>query len=399
MVETPAAAPFYAQGNFAPVELEVFQEHLQVEGSIPPELDGLYLRNGPNPLDHNFTKHWFVGDGMLHGVDLSGGAARWYRNRYVQTDELAAKRGGVVAEDAHRLGRSEANTNVVAHAGRILALVEDAVPTQVAPTLETIGAYDFGGRLATPFTAHPVACPLTGELHFFGYSAQEPVVTYHVADAAGELMRSVEIAVGAPTMMHGFAITTRNAVFMDLPVVADESLLATGIPFRWSDDYGARVGLIDRGAVEDTVRWFDVDPCYVFHPLNAYEDQDGSTVVDVVRYDVLWRGGPGTKGIEPAYLHRWRIGADGRVSEERRDYRTIEFPRGDPRYIGVPYRFGYAIRTDETGSGIGSRTIITYDVVSGRSSEFGFEEGTILSEFVMVPASVDAAEGEGWLIG
>lgn len=399
MMETPAAAPFYAQGNFAPVDREVVEERLRIEGTIPPELDGLYLRNGPNPPDRDFTRHWFVGAGMLHGVDLSGGTARWYRNRYVQTDKLMEKTGGPVAADSIALGRSEANTNIVAHGGRLLALVEDAIPTEVTPTLETVGAYDYDGKLSTPFTAHPMTCPVTGEMHFFGYSAMEPIIHYHVADPSGGLIRSTELAVGAPTMMHGFALSSKNAVFMDLPVVVDPALFAIGMPFKWHDDYPARVGLIDRAATTDTVRWFNIDPCYVFHPLNAYEDADGATVIDVVRYDELWRGGPRTDKIEPAYLHRWRIDASGKVSEERRDDRTIEFPRGDPRYVGLPHRFGYAIRTDATGSGIGSRTLITYDVFSGRSSEYSFEEGTILSELVMVPVSHDAGEGEGWLIG
>ncbi|MFC7556382.1 carotenoid oxygenase family protein [Pseudoroseomonas wenyumeiae] len=102
--------------------MEVSSDILRVEGSIPPELDGAYLRNGPDPIDHNFTKHWFVSDGMLPGVDLSGGAARWYRNRYGKTKMLAEKRGTDTISDGAMGSHNAANTNVVSHGGKVFAL-------------------------------------------------------------------------------------------------------------------------------------------------------------------------------------------------------------------------------------------------------------------------------------
>jgi carotenoid cleavage dioxygenase len=91
-------------------------------------------------------------------------------------------------------------------------------------------------------------------------------------------------------MIHDFALTERHVVFMDLPVVFDLELAAAGsIPYRWSDDYGARVGVMPRGGSNADVRWLEIAPCYVFHPLNAYEAADGTLVMDVVRYAELWR--------------------------------------------------------------------------------------------------------------
>jgi len=379
MMETPAARPFYAQGNFAPVEREVTSGALEVEGAIPPNLDGVYIRNGPNPA-RGESPYWFTGEGMLHGVALSGGAASWYRNRYVGE------------------GKSAANTSVVAHAGRLFALVENAVPTQVGAELETLGQYDFGGRLKTPFTAHPIVDPATGEMHFFGYSPMAPYLTYHRADAAGVLQQSTAVDVKGPTMMHAFVLTDAQAIFMDLPVVFDWALAARGMPFCWSDDYGARLGLARLGPMSEPARWVDIDPCYVFHPLNAFED-GAETVIDVVRYDEMWRGGPPADRFESAYLYRWRIGQDGRVHEQRLDDRSIEFPRVDPRRAGLPYRFGYAVRTDEAGGGIGSGTVVKYDLETGGAAEYVFPDGTLLSELAFTPASAAAGEDEGWLIG
>src|SRR4029453_10278845 len=156
------------------------------------------------------------------GVRLENGRAAWYRNRWVQTKALANPELSFVKEDGS-VDRTivVANTNVIGHAGRIYALVENGFPTAPGPAPETRGTRDFGGKLASAFTAHPKPCPKTGELHFFGYGFFPPFLTYHVLDRRGELVKSGEIPVPGPTMMHDFAITERHVLFMDLPVVFD----------------------------------------------------------------------------------------------------------------------------------------------------------------------------------
>ena len=132
------AKPFHLQGNFAPVTDEVSDRALEVEGTIPPELNGLYARNGANPVT-GVSGHWFMGQGMLHGVRLEGGRAAWYRNRYVRTpyleDETAPRRGPDGTPDRTR---SAANTHVISHNGRILALEEGSFPYVMDPELNTI---------------------------------------------------------------------------------------------------------------------------------------------------------------------------------------------------------------------------------------------------------------------
>ncbi len=161
---------FHLRGNYAPVSDEVTAFDLPVEGALPAELDGLYLRNGSNPRSGS-SDHWFVGEGMLHGVRLEAGRALWYRNRYVRTPSFVDAERNVIGEDGSLdlAAGGPANTHVIGHAGRILALVEIAHPTQVSAELETVGSHDFGGKLSTGMTAHPKRCPRSGELHFFGY--------------------------------------------------------------------------------------------------------------------------------------------------------------------------------------------------------------------------------------
>jgi carotenoid cleavage dioxygenase len=177
--------------------------------------------------------------------------------------------------------------------------------------------------------------------------------------------------------------------------------MAGKLPFRWSDDYGARVGVMPHGGRNNDVRWYEIAPCYVAHVFNAYEDESGGIVVDVVRFaDILressdWREAP----VDPSALHRWRIDlAAGRVSEQQLDDRLIEFPRVDDRRMGRPYRYGYVVCAPRGGYAATGSAIVKYDLRSGSAEVHDFGEGCIPSEPVFVPASANAAEGEGWLM-
>ncbi|MEE2663304.1 MAG: carotenoid oxygenase family protein [Myxococcota bacterium] len=388
--------PFHLVGNYAPVPDEVTVFDLAVEGALPPELDGLLLRNGPNPRS-GASPHWFAGDGMLHGLRLEAGRALWYRNRYVRTPSFLDPEREVIGESGVDLGAGgPANTHVVEHAGRILALVEIAHPCEVDAELETVGIRDFGGALKTAMTAHPKRCPLTGELHFFGYGFAPPWLTYHVADAAGQLVHSTEIPVAGPTMIHDFAITEGHAVFLDLPVVLDaERATQGGMPYAWSDSYGARVGVLPRRGVGEQTRWFEIEPCYVFHPVNAYETGDRITL-DVARYPELWR--ERSDHFEPAHLHRFELDlAAGRVSETALDERRVEFPRLDERRVGRTYRFGYTMGQFSMTTGT-SRYLLKYDFKRGVGREHDFGAGRGGSEGIFVPASAAAGEDEGFVL-
>jgi carotenoid cleavage dioxygenase-like enzyme len=390
--------PFHLSGNFAPVPDEITSTDLEVEGSIPPELRGAYYRNGPNPVSGN-SAHWFQGDGMLHGVRLEGGRAAWYRNRWVQTRYLSEGEDNVVfVNEKGEVDRTaaKANTHVVCHAGRLLALVESSLPTEMTRELETVGLHDFDGRLDTAMTAHPKFCPKTGEMHFFGYGFAPPFLTYHVADADGKLVHSEEIPVQGPTMIHDFAVTASHAIFMDLPVVFSPENLGAGMPYAWSDDYGARLGVMPRGGSAADLRWFEVDPCYVFHAVNAYDEGDG-IVMDVARYPELWRGD--ANHFNTAKLHRWRFDlASGKVSEEALDDRGVEFPRIDPRCETLPHRYGWAVGFQEGPDGPSLNTLLRYDLRGGATVEHDFGPARAPGEAVFVPASETSAEDEGWVL-
>jgi carotenoid cleavage dioxygenase-like enzyme len=401
MQERAGATPFWMKGPFAPVKEEVTAIDLPVEGAIPPELCGLYVRNGANPR-RGQSGHWFLGDGMVHGVSIRDGKAEWYRNRWVRTPIFEGQpRTAMSNFDLHY---SLANTSVMSHANRIFALVENTLPMELTRDLDTAGFYDFGGALKTPCTAHPKICPKTREMHFFGYRVFPPSLTYHVADAEGNLMKSIEIPMKGPTMAHDFALTSGHAIFMDLPVVFDLSAAMSGksMPFSWSDSYGARLGILPRGKGAESMRWVEVEPCYVYHVANAFETDDGSIVLDVARYGEHWRDGPPSHAfsIQTAYLTRWTIAPGAtKASEQQLDDRTVEFPRIDDRRTGRAHNAVYAIATDgAVASGVFTG-LVKYDLKSGRVESNDFEGVGVPSEFTLVAGGPDAGEDEGFLLG
>ena len=407
----------YLTGNFAPVTEEVTAFDLPVEGQLPPELNGRLIRNGPNPIkvENEAGYHWFTGDGMLHGIELREGRAASYRNRWVRTDRAAEALGEAPipdqVDDVFIGGGSVANTHVVPHAGKVFALVETCLPTEVTPDLETVGRYDFGGRLRSSMTAHPKIDPVTGDMVFFGYDVMGPPwLRYHVVDAAGQLVRSEDIAIAGPAMVHDFAITEHHVVFFDLPVVFDMALVGTRFPFSWVPDYGARVGVMPRDGSGADVTWCEVDLCYVFHPLNAYEDGGlgaecgvGRVVVDVARHPTMFahdHNGPADG--EPT-LDRWTIDPTaGKVVEERLDDRPQEFPRIDDRLAGRRHRFGYgttfAVRPGADGQTLRMGGLLKHDLDAGTTTVWDPGPGRSAGEGVFVAASDTSAEDEGWVL-
>jgi|TARA_B110000003_G_scaffold72699_1_gene74108 carotenoid cleavage dioxygenase len=390
--------PSHLRGNGRPVTEELTLADLKVNGKIPEELNGRYVRTGPNPITGTST-HPFLGDGMLHGMRLRDGKAEWYRNRYVQTPFITDPSVDVLDLSVMMdMKSSKANTHVMGHAGKILVLEEGHFPYVVDGQLNTVGPTDFEGALTGSFTAHPKICPTTGELLAFGYSALEPYLRYLRVSADGKLVQTENITVGGPTMMHDFNITQNNVIFMDLPAVFNLELAMTGeMPIRWDESYPARLGVMPRNGNDTQVRWFDINPCYVFHPLNSYEDGD-KIIIDVARFSHMWKAS--TMDFPPPELWRWTIDTvSGKVHEEQVDDRPAEFPRVADSVIGMKHRYGYLAGMSQTKDpSEASGAILKYDRETGVRSDIEFGRGRTGGEPVFVPAANSSAEDDGYLM-
>ncbi len=314
---------------------------------------------------------------------------------------------GGIAENGRndaRVGQTPfnpANTNVIVHAGRLLALCEAGCAFELDPrTLETVGPFDFGGRLAGPMTAHPKRDPETGELLFFGYSPVPPFLRYHVADARGRLVRSEEIEVPVATMMHDFVVTREHVVFLVCPATFRLERIAEGrSPIAWEPELGTKLGVMPRAGGSRDVVWLETGPCYVFHPMNGYTE-GRRIVADVARYArlPLFEDGDAAPDVESgARLTRWSLDLEaGLVKEERLDDRPLEFPRLDERRAGLHYRHGYAASGDDADTGF--RSLLHVDHQTGARRTCTVPPGDVVGEPVFVPRSPDAPEGEGFLL-
>ncbi len=390
--------PVHLQGNGAPLTEERTVTELTVTGTIPPELDGRYVRNGANPLS-GFSDHPFIGDGMIHGIRLREGRAEWYRNRYVQTPFIA--NAEVSVTDPMDMTASKANTNIVGHAGQFLALEEAHFPYALNGDLDTIGPTDFDGKLKGAFTAHPKSCPTTGELVGFGYSPLAPHLTYVRVSAAGEVVQAENITVGGPTMMHDFNMTENYVIFMDLPAVFDlEAAMRGETPIRWSDDYPARLGVMPRDGNDASVVWYDINPCYVFHPMNAYE-QDDKIILDVARMSHIWRDND-LDFPEPS-LYRWTIDTTtGRVGETQVDDLNAEFPKVPAARVGLHHRFGYMMANATLSTYLDPLScnggLLKYDCDNGTRSKIDVGTGRIPGEASFAPRADAVDEDDGYLM-
>ena len=385
------AQPFWARGNYRPVADEIEAFDLEVIGTLPPELNGHFLRNGSNPRDGS-SDHWFVGDGMLHGIHLEGGKALSYRNRWVQTAALQGN-GGMTA--------NRANTSLLQHHGRAMALYEVSTPYEFnVEDLSTVGQYDFGGSLTGPVTAHPKVDPVTGELFIIGYSPMGDYLTYSVLSPSGELMKSQAIDIPNPVMMHDFQLTENYAIFMDLPIVFDLSQLEAGFPFSWQPELGARLGVMPRYGSASEVEWFEIDPCFVFHTFNAFETETGQVILEGCRLESL-NIQEFTSAENAPTPWAWTIDLSSKQTQEGPILDLgMDFPKIDPRRQGRRNRVNYGLHlvgsTDDYPAH--ATGLVKHDRDSGKTEIWHQGEAIQPDEALFVSAPNADGEDEGWLL-
>jgi carotenoid cleavage dioxygenase len=446
----------YLEGNFAPVGRESAFEDLEVKrGRIPEGLRGTLYRMSPGP---HYTPidpmmyHWFDGDGVVDALRIDDGRVS-HRNRWVRTEKFALEERagralfgglrnlatGTPLDGWLALGfkplellelRAKAmlglpprkdqmlrvlravdtsNTAIVHMAGRLLSLVESSAAHELDPdTLETRGRFTFGGVVEgmRSMVAHPKIEPGTGTIYTFGYGFGVPQIMYYVFGADGSSRVVREIDVPFPAMMHDFSVTESRAVFYHLPATALRENLESGNPVRWEPSRGARIGVTLRDDPAAPVQWFDIPACYVFHPMNAFDD-GGAVVLDVCRYARIPLFDPGGENpnapfyeYSPAWLCRWRLDlATGKLSETILDDAPAEFPVVDPRYATRRYRHGWVAAQQGPSSARGYFNSIGYaDLEAGTVRYRVLGPASYTSEPIFVPRSKDAPEGDGWLL-
>ena len=410
----------YLLGHYAPVLDERIDHDLEILGDLPEGLVGSYLRNGGNPQFPPIGRyHVFDGDGMVHAVTFDGEGGAHYRNRFVESKGLLAERRaghalfGGLAEFAlppeellAEVGffKNTANTNIIRHGDRLLALMEAAHPTELDSQLRTVGEFTYGGTLQGPMTAHPRMDAATGEMCFFGYSPFPPYLRYHVVSPAGELVRSVDIDVGRSTMMHDFVITDRHVLFFDLPALFDlDRMMAGQAGIHWDGDAGARIGIMPRDGGTADVSWIEIDPCYVFHFMSAQELPDGR--IDVVgcratQMPISFGDDPAPAGDVRPTLHRWLIDpVGGTVRTDQLDDRGGDFPRINDDHSATSYRYGYLGNIAPGAHGeLAFNGITKWDLSDDTEQRYDYGDAVYSGEPVFAADPAGTAEDDGWVL-
>lgn len=407
----------YLTGNFAPVGPEIDADDLPViAGRIPADLNGAYLRNGPNPEFKPISYTYPMdGDGMIHAVHFANGRAR-YRNRFVRTRGLEAERragraiyGGLmrpVPVDPALIGphgepgmfKTGAYVSVLRHAGHLIALNEASPAYEMTMELDTIGEWRPGTAEPISIGAHNRRHPHSGSLFGISYRVPEPIVDLHEIDAGGRLLHSVPVALAASSMIHDFVLTERHAVLLVGPAIFDMDAAQRGQPMlQWRPELGMRIGMVplDGGAP----RWIEADAFFVFHFANGFE-RGSDIVIDYVRHEKL-NLGPGGARREPPRLHRMVIDTVGMRANDAAlaDFAT-EFPRINEALEAMPSRFIYlptrsdTLRIEGPGTSV-FNTIVKVDAATGAAwrHDLGNRIG---GEPVFIPRG-GAGEDDGYL--
>jgi carotenoid cleavage dioxygenase-like enzyme len=407
-LKPPVTPHPFLTGLHTPMQAEKTLTDLRVTGTLPTDLDGRYIRIGPNPATppNPASYHWFLGDGMVHGVRLRGGKAEWYRNRWIKSTAVTAALG-LPDAPGPRNGRSDTvNTNVLGHAGSTWALVEaGSYPVRINEDLETIAHDPFGGTLKGGFSAHPHLDPDTGEMHAICYEGTDQSRIRHVVvDRAGKVIREEPIRVQHGPSIHDCMITKSYVIILDLPVTFSMKRLigGFGFPYEWNPKHKARVGLLPKQGGNEDVIWCNVDPCYVFHPANAYETADGRVIFDAAVHETMFAESTQGPDSHRTPFERWTIDPRTRsVSRAVIDPDNQEFPRPNEAYLGKPYRYVYtlALPSDRDPAFASSSRLFKHDLEKRTRQVHDFGPGRVPGEFVFVARQNATAEDDGWLMG
>jgi len=404
----PVGGHVYLQGINAPVDREVTETNLRVTGQIPAELNGQYFRIGPNPITPPdiASHHWFAGDGMVHGVRLNDGKVDWYRNRYVRSTHVSQTLGETPKPGPRSAFSDTTNTNIIGHAGRIWGIVEaGGFPVRMDENLETIEHDPFGGTLKHAFSAHPHLDTETGEMHAICYKAVDQNVVYHtVLTADGKIRREEPIRVTDGPMIHDCMITKNYVIILDLSITFSMKMLIAGhaFPYRWNPKHQARVGLLPREGSDADVIWCNVDPCAIFHPCNAYEDDEGRIIFDACVHDSMFSRSTHGPDSDATPFERWHINPAAKaVSRTIIDPDPQEFPRFNERLTGQPYRYGYTVALPDGFENVTNycNRLYKHDLQTGTRQTHDFGPGKVPNEFVFVPRENAQGEDDGWMMG
>jgi carotenoid cleavage dioxygenase-like enzyme len=419
----------YRTGPWRPQTVERRADDLDVVGEIPADLDGVYLRNTENPVHPALEiYHPFDGDGMVHVVGFRDGKA-FYRNRFVRTDGFIAEQEAGrplwagLAEDPTRSPtqtgwgartrlKDASSTDVVLHNGVALtSFYQCGDLYRLNPTtLETLGKATWHGRFPSTVgvSAHPKLDEHTGELMFFNYGLDAPYMHYGVVDTEDNLVHYIDVPLPGPRLPHDMAFTENYAILNDCPLFWSPEALAHGkYAAKFYPDIPTRLAVIPRRGQTADIKWFEADPTFVLHWVNAYEDGDTIVLDGFFQRDPEPPAGNGglyqrmfrflDNDLMGPRLHRWRLNlTTGLAKEESLTDTVSEFGMINGRLGGRRYRYTYSALAKPGWFLFNG--LVKHDLETGQEETYRFDDGVYASETAMAPRVGAQGEDDGYLV-
>lgn len=405
----------FLQANYAPIfEENDIEEIRNISGEIPAELNGILYRNGPNPQFPNENQHWFKGDGMLHQF-IIGNSKVSYRNRWVLTERFKMEReagealfgnlGSVKSEryDLSKVPHNTANTNIILHGNKLLALQETSCPIEInARDLSTLGQWNYEGKVPQ-MSAHPHFDYESGEMHNFAHTPGSSEIIYYIFDKNNQVIKAETITGPFSCFMHDFFITKHYAIFLFLPLTINLERAKQGSSVvMWEPEFGSHIAIMPRHGRANDITWFNSDAFHAYHYMNAYEEDnriilDGMKSMQAGLFPDKTGKVPSDEQCTPK-LTRWFFDLQRQqVAELQLDCLPAEFPRFDERFTGTSYQHGFVtanIRPKQSEY----EALIHYDLKTGSQKVCDFGHNNIPSEPVFVPRNSVSSEGDGFIL-
>ena len=414
----------YLQGSIhGPVSKEITATDLEVIGELPKDIDGVYIRNGHNPVFQppKGRYHWFDGDGMVHATTFKDGKAE-YRNRIIMTsgllNEMEAGKGIYPSLrdgfDAEKGLKNNSGTDVVLHNGEFKTLFSRCgQPYRLDATdFHTIGPDDFSGDWPEGVSAHSKVDERTGELLFFNYSFNSmPYMQYGVVGPDNKLKHSTEIDLPGPRLPHDCWFTENYTILHDLPMFWDPELLNQGRKkMIFDQSMKTRFGVIPRYGKGSEIVWFECEPTYILHTVNAWEEGD-----EIIAYAYkqlspvpeIAKGTPSAK-VQNSFLsfkymqprlteYRFNL-KTGAASERIIDETNAEMPGMNYRYLGIKNRYSYNTFVSEVPLFLMSG-IQKFDYQELKEVDrYELPDGKFMGQPVFAPRTGSKSEDDGYLI-
>ncbi|MFK7950900.1 MAG: carotenoid oxygenase family protein [Saprospiraceae bacterium] len=402
--------------NNKPVFEEKYVKDLNIIGELPKWLNGVYMRNGPNPhFPSEDLAFPYDGDGMVHALYFEKGGVS-YRNKWVETKELEAekKAGQAIWNGLTKPSfpsskirkkynapftpvKNTANTSIVHHGEHILALYEGGKPYKITKDLDTIGEFDYNGQIKG-MIAHPKIDLVTGDMHFLQTGmVQYPFMRYYVVNKNGQVIKNVPIYTKGTVVVHDMILTPNYVVFFWCPMkLSLIKTFASKNPLEWKPERGTKIAVLPRNGRSKDISWTTMDPFFVWHTMNGFE-QNGNIVLDYVKHNYNHDGSTiGVPHLQRTVIHPKK----GIVSDNILNDSFIEFPNINHRFRGQKYRFGYATKVNNNNDSAFAHftELVQYDFEKNVYKIHRLPKGYTIGEPTFVPHPHKSDEAEGVIV-